>query len=251
MARKEEARLVLEARAYSANAEYGARWEANLPDAKEAFESVINPWFRNFKVSEPNRVLAQLGYRGLSFTLATHPVFYPKHALDELRSAREGKHKAFELQAQAAVEHRIDVETQIRDFGSEIWRAELYIGPAQKEAGLFVRFQPAQPFLDQFPGPVHRVYPGFHTDEQIIRGDFSTVKVLERIQPDVIIGFAQLVRDGRVQEGVERYATLVTDNHPLRASLAEESCGYRTVLPLVAFVDSCRRVNGFSRNGTN
>lgn len=246
----EIARTVLEARAIIANNRYGKRWEASLPKAQEAFETTVYPWFRDFKGSEAARFLTQLGYRGSRFTLATEPVFYPRHAIEELRVARRGKTKAFAEQARAAVENGIDVVTQVRDFESEVWRAELYIGPAQREAGLFVNFKPTESFLRGTPKEVHDRYPVSHTDWQIVRGDFSSVDVLERLQPDVIIGLAERIGDGTLQQRLEHHAALVTANHPLRASLAGEIQGYRAVLPLVGFVDSCIG-NGFSRNGTS
>lgn len=243
-------RTVLEARAIRANDQYGERWKTRLPEAQEAFETVVNPWFRAFKGSEAASVLTQLGYRGSRFTLATEPVFYPKHAIDELKVARGGRRKAFIEQARVATGNGIDVVNQGSDFSEEIWRAELYIGPAQREAGLFVSFTPTPTFLGGIQREIHDVYPIFHSDEQIVRGDFSSVDVLKRLQPDVIIGLAERIGDGTLQRRLEHYAALVIANHPLRTSLAEEIQGYRAVPPLVGFVDSCRG-NGFSRNGTS
>ncbi len=201
--RLESKRYYLEVRAREVALRYDDECFEAGPGAVHKIETVIYPWWREFKSSQTFTQMVNL-FEGESFDLTLSDeisYFWPQRALRELKCGKEGFiEDAKRLQKIGEQRGRgvlISVETLVNSWLDDYWTARVYFsGIGEKFHQLYL-----QPWSSQ------RNSWAFALSAQELRIGIDPAgegNLADKINPKVWLGFAEQIESGRVWRILER-----------------------------------------------
>jgi hypothetical protein len=189
----EEVRLQLEAIAKQTAAKYQREVEATRPEAEEAVNQIIQPWFSELISSGTYAELARWSRSRRDVHLSDSIIHYwPKKALWE--DGRVAGKKPYQFTAEFVVEHNqqdIQRGIQLQPSGDEVWYAGFKL--AGRNSATIWR----EPVGGGGYGFSHERY-AIHLNAQEINSSFDD------ISPEVWLEFGKQIENGQALGSIER-----------------------------------------------